>query len=189
MGLIVALILALIGIILLFGLSKDYLSRKPALPLIGYILILTASYCIGSLFIIKDGIKEREQVITSQETLAYQLVPFDFAYSEYEIENTKQIATYYVRFFDEGKFHFYYKTTQNGVDGFAPETIWSYNVFISENYEGSPMITETTTVYNFPITDFERIWIGSDSIASLRTKTIKSYEIYVPTGSIIETTN
>ncbi len=187
MGLIVALILALIGIILLFGLSKDYLSRKPALPAIGYILILTASYCIGSLFIIKDGIKEREQVLTSKETLVYQLVPFNFASSEYEIEHSKSNSSYYIRFFEEDKFHFYFKTNQNGVDGFTPETIRSNNVFISANYEGTPMIIKTTSLYEFPITKFEKVWLSSDSILTLRSKTTILYEIYVPEGSIIET--
>ena len=86
MGLIVTLILAIIGIVLLFGSSNYYLPRKPILPILGFLLILVASYCLGSVFILKDAVKEREQVVASKETLAYQLVPFDFALSEYEME-------------------------------------------------------------------------------------------------------
>ena len=189
MGLIVTLILAVIGIVLLFGNSNYYLPRKPLLPVVGFVLVLVASYCLGSVFILKDAIKEREQVITSKETLAYQLVPFDFALSEYEMEDSNQITRYYVRFFDENKFHFYYKTNQDGIDGFAPETIHSYNIFITENYEGSPMITKTTTVYELPVTKLEELWLSSDAVKNFGRKTITTYEIYVPQGSIIETAN
>lgn len=189
MGLIVTLILAVIGIVLLFGSSNYYLPRRPILPILGFLLILVASYCIGSVFILKDAVKEREQVVTSKETLAYQLVPFDFALSEYEMEDSTQISSYYVRFFDENNFHFYYKTSQDGVDGFMPETIHSYNIFITENYEGSPMITKTTTVYEYPVTRFEELWLSSDAVKNFGRKTITSYEIYVPEGSIIETAN
>lgn len=187
MGLIVALIIAIVGALLLFGSSNYYLPRRPALPVVGFVLILAASYCLGSVFILKDDIKEREQVITSEETLVYQLVPFNFASSEYEIEHSETNSSYYIRFFEEDKFHFYYKTKQNGVDGFTPETIRSNNVFISENYEGTPMVVKTTTLYEFPITKFEKAWLGSNSILTLRSKTIILYEIYVPEGSIIET--
>lgn len=187
MGLIVTLILAVIGIVLLFGSSNYYLPRKPILPILGFLLILVASYCLGSVFILKDAVREREQVVASKETLAYQLVPFDFALSEYEMEDSAQISSYYVRFFDENKFHFYYKTSQDGVDGFTPETIHSYNIFITENYEGSPMITKTTTVYEYPVTKLEELWLSSDAVKNFGRKTITSYEIYVPEGSIIET--
>ncbi len=187
MGILVALILAIVGAVFLFGNSNYYLPQRPALPVIGFLLILVASYCLGSVFILKDDIKEREKVITSQESLAYELVPFNFATSEVEIEHSDNQNSYYIHVYEHDQLHFYYKTKQNGNNGFSPKTIYSNNVFITEDYEGTPLILEITTVYEYPMDKFEKWWLNSSDIYTLRPTTIVKYEIYVPTNSIIET--
>lgn len=189
MGILVALVLAIVAAILLFGSSENYLPRKSALPVIGFVLFLAASYCLGSVFILKDDIKEREKVITSQESLAYELVPFNFATSEVEIERSDSKNSYYIHAYEHDQLHFYYKTKQNGNNGFSPKTIYSNNVFITEDYDGTPLILEITTVYEYPMDKFEKWWLNSSDIYTLRPTTVVKYEIYVPANSIIETFN
>ena len=111
----------------------------------------------------------------------------DLSNSEISI-STK--SSYYVKHSNSNDFYFYYKTTQNGIDGFTNGmfTIGSNDdVFITHLFEGTPTIIVTTTIYEYPISKFEKIWLSTNDISSLQRVTKKLYEIYVPEGSIIET--
>lgn len=185
MGLLVAFAIGIFAIILI-GLGDKSYPRKPALIALGAMMIVFMGFCIGITFTLKDTVLEREKIVTAKNTEAYELVPFEFATSGKEFELSENANSYYIHVFESQYIHFYYKTKQNGVNGYSPETIFSNNVFITDNYEGTPMILKITTTEEFPMDGFEKWWLGKD-IHTLQPQEIVRYEIYVPEGAIIET--
>ena len=110
-------------------------------------------------------IEKREMLQTTEEEFVYELITI-----EANSENTE--------------FYFYYRTEINGIEGFNNKTIPSQNVFIIETNQCKPMIIETLTVYEYEIDAFERWWLDEKYLETFAPKTIQSYEIYVPEGTI-----
>lgn len=193
-----ALVLAVIALFL-FSLNNDNYSGAGRLKLVGLLFFFVACFLISSAFTLKSAIKERERIITTEETARYELLPFriitstpmEIEISDSEILNNAE-PLYYVRRWDANNFGFYYKTIQNGVSGFEPGYITFYSdneVFITDIYEGSPVILKITETSKYPISKFEKFWLSSEEIYSLRATSKTRYEIYVPEDSIIETFN
>lgn len=172
MGTLIGLCLLIIGLNLYFVFEKNIAS---ILVLICFI----ACFCLS--FTMEQQIKERGAIATSQETIEYQLVSL---HEDTAISGSGRRS--YIEISEKTVYHFYYKTQKNGKDGFAPKTITSNEVFIDETYEESaPVILEIRTTYEYQFTKFEKWWVGE--LISLQPYTYVSYEIYVPTGSIVET--
>lgn len=199
MYILLALIMSVSAVSLICFTNDNY-SGAGIQKLIGLFCTLLAGFFIISAFNLKASIKERERIITNTETVTYELLPFKVIFStpmEIEVSDSGNANSseplYYVRRWDENNFGFYYKTIQNNVSGFAPGYITFYSddeVFITDVYEGSPIILEITETYEYPISKFEKFWLCSEEIYTfLRSRTQTRYEIYAPAGSIIETYN
>ena len=121
-----ALVLAVIALFL-FSLNNDNYSGAGRLKLVGLLFFFVACFLISSAFTLKSAIKERERIITTEETARYELLPFriitstpmEIEISDSEILNNAE-PLYYVRRWDANNFGFYYKTIQNCVSGFEP---------------------------------------------------------------------
>ena len=133
---------------------------------------------LGFALITETEIKERDMILISEEKVTYELV---------SLRTDKEIvghgSKYYLHIYENRIFDFYYKSTKNGNEGFEPGTIVADAVFIDETIESSPVIIETIQTYDYSLTPFERFWYS-------KTKTLepvkhKSYDIYVPEGSIL----
>ena len=149
----------------------------------GCILVILAFVTLILTFNMEKGIKARETSMVSEEITEYQLVTLQ---ADDEISGSATRS--YLEISEKTVFHFYYKTSKNGKEGFSPKTISSTDVFISETYEAPPMVREIQTTYAYTYTAFEKWWL-QNLINDLVPYTKTSYEIYVPFGSIIETYN
>ncbi|MBQ8298746.1 MAG: hypothetical protein IJX99_02585 [Clostridia bacterium] len=155
------------------GISKPIV----VLGIFSVILGITALFFTLSM---EGKIRDRGTFVVSKETVEYELVSLQ-ADTEISGSGTRS----YVEISEKTVFHFYYKTTKNGKNGFSPKTITSSDVFIDETYEGAPLIREIFTTYDYRYTKFEKWWL-QDYITGLDPYTKVSYEIYVPAGSIVE---
>ena len=182
MPVIIFLCLIIPGIILCIRSAHHF--RIKRLPMtLGIILILLAFSALVFTFTLEGKIGAREPIMTAEETIEYELVSL-----QADTEIAGNGTRFYLEVSEKTVFHFYYKTTKNGKEGFAPKTITSHNVFISETYETAPIILEINTTYDYPFTEFEKWWF-QEYLHDLNPYTITSYEIYVPAGSIIESYN
>ena len=179
MPVIIFLCLIIPGIVLCIRSAHHYRIKKVQMTL-GIILIFLAFSALIFTFTLEGKIGDREPTIISEETVEYELVSL-----QTDTEISGNGTRFYLEVSEKTVFHFYYKTTKNGKDGFAPKTITSHNVFISETYETAPIIIEINTSYGYPFTEFEKWWF-QEYLHDLNPYTITSYEIYVPAGSIIE---
>lgn len=150
---------------------------------VGIFVALLGFATLSFTFSMVDEIENRGAYAISEEIVEYKLVSLQ-ADTEISGSGTRS----YLEISEKTVFHFYYKTTKNGKEGFSPKTITSSNVFIDETYEGAPFIREIYTTYDYHYTDFEKWWL-QDYLSGLDPYTMVSYEIYVPTGSIVENYN
>lgn len=176
MGILVVIILFAVGLVLLLDCDCDFGCFG---GIFGIILIAVGlAICKSGITSIED-IKAKEKIILSNEiTSTYELVPLDFAIYEKDPESSEKNVSSYLHINNEGDFTFCYKTMQDGVEGFAPETIYSNNVFFPEAYIGNPKIVEITTIYKYHLSGFKRIWLFG--LGMSKEKTSIKYEIYIP---------
>ena len=113
----------------------------------------------------KLDIFERDMVQISQEETVYQLITI-----EPNEENTE--------------FHFYYCTEYEGVEGYDHKTISSENIFVVETNHCKPMIIETATIFKYPLSGFEKWWLGEKYVTNLEEQVTYFYEIYIPEGTL-----
>ena len=182
MPIMIFLALIIPGIILCISSAHHYRIKKVRMTL-GIILLILAFSTLIFTFNIETEISQRTPFVLSEETTTYELVSLQ---TDTEISGTG--SHHYLEISEKTVFNFYYKTTKNGKEGFAPKTIMTTNVFIDETYESAPVILEIKTTYAYPFTEFEEFWFRN-YIHNLDPYTVTSYEIYVPAGSIVETYN
>ncbi len=153
MGILVVILLFIIGVILL--LESDFGCLASLFGLIA--LALCIAICSSGIKTITNIKAEKKVIISEEVTTAYELVPMDFAVYEKDPELSERNASQYIHIGDKAVFTFCYKTTQNGVEGFATESIYSTNAFFPSSYVGNPKILEITTVYKYELSGFQRI--------------------------------
>lgn len=145
---------------------------------LGFVFYIIAALIILCSLITETEIKERDMILISEEKVTYELV---------SLRTDKEIvghgSKYYLHIYENRIFDFYYKSTKNGNEGFEPGTIVADDVFIDETIESSPVIIETIQTYDYSLTPFERFWYSKTT--TLEPVTHKSYDIYVPEGSIL----
>lgn len=194
MYLIVSIILYLIGSFLCIF-TNHRQRRANVLIATGVGCLIYATFVISCAFSLKDNIKQRNFEITETQTI-YELVPIKaLVLSDEQSISTSENGVYkevlyYIEHSVSDNYNFYYKTTQNGVDGFTSGLIIvesNDDIFITTAFEGTPTIIATTEIHEYPISKFERIWLSTNDISSLQSVTKTHYKIYVPEGSIIET--
>ena len=132
--------------------------------LLGLSALFLAFLAFEFTYSMKLDISKRELVQISQEETVYQLITI-----ESNEENTE--------------FHFYYRTEYEGVEGLDHKTISSENIFVVETDHTKPMIIETITHAQLPLSKFEEWWLSKRYVANLEEQTTYFYEIYVPEGT------
>ena len=174
MGLFVLFILFVVG--LAFILDHE---SGCATMLFGLVLIaLCALICYFGQKTTEHIKAEKEIIVSENVTTTYELVPLDFAIYEKDPELSEKNASQYIHLGDNGRFTFCYKTIQDGVEGFASESINSNNAFFPSSYTGNAKILEITTVYKYELSWFQKIWFFGLGLG--KEKSIISYEIYIP---------
>ena len=158
------LIFAIVALFLLVFTNDNYYGSGK-LKLIGLSCVFTACFFFSSGYNLKQNIKARELIVTDSETVTYELMPFKVIFStpmEIEVSDSETIddseTYYYVKRWDANILGFYYKTIKDGISGFEPDYITFYSddeVFITDIYEGSPIIVKSTETWGYPISKFE----------------------------------
>ena len=171
-----------LGIILCISSARHYKIKKIRM-LLGIISLILGFSSMLFTFNLEAKVAERGASMISEEIVEYQLVSL-----QADTAISGNGSRFYLEVSEKTVFHFYYKTTKNGKEGFSPKTITSTDVFIDETYECAPFIREIKTTYDYQYTEFEKWWF-QEYLTSLKPYTQTSYEIYVPTGSIIESYN
>lgn len=147
---------------------------------LGFVFGIIAAFIILCSMSTEKEIKERDMILISEESITYELV---------SLRTDKEIvghgSRYYLHIYENRIFDFYYKSTKNGLEGFEPGTIVTDDVFLAETIECSPVIIETIRTYDYSFTPFEKFWYSGTTDFELVTH--KSYDIYVPEGSILGT--
>ena len=145
---------------------------------LGILCGIIAVFIFFSSITMESEIKERDMILISEETITYELV---------SLRTDKEIvghgSRYYLHIYENRVFDFYYKSTKNGIEGFEPGTIVADDVFIAQTVECPPVIIETIRTYDYSFTPFERFWFSETT--TFEPITHKSYDIYVPEGSIL----
>ena len=176
MGIIVVIILFAIGLTLL-----SYRDSSCFCDILGIIAIVLGFVICKSGLESINNIRNGEKIIISEEVTTYEIVPLDFAIYEKDPELSEKNASGYIHIDDDRRFTFFYKTVQDGVEGFEPETIYSNNVFFPDGYTGNPKIVEITTIHKYPLSGFKKIWLLGSGMSE--EKTSIKYEIYIPENS------
>ncbi len=157
----------LVGIILCIfcARSRNKLKINMLCLILGLAALFISFLTFEFTYSMKLDISKRELLQTAQEETVYQLITI-----EPNKENTE--------------FHFYYRTEYEGAEGFDHKTISSENIFVVETNHTKPMIIETTTLYQYPLSKFEKWWLGERYVESLEKQATYFYEIYVPEGTL-----
>lgn len=161
----ISIFCAIIGLILCFISGRRNHKINYNCLTLGLAMLFIAFFAQLLFNSMRIDIEKREMTQTTEEELVYDLISI-----ESNNENTE--------------FFFYYRTEVNGVEVFDNKTISSENVFIIETNQCRPMVIETLATYEYEIDGFERWWLDEQYLEEFAPKTVQSYEIYVPEGTI-----
>ena len=152
---------------------------------IAILLILVPIILLGYASAREVEIQKRGRNFTFGEENVYELVALT-----YDNQLSEKNKPSYVEVSGKRIFHFYYKVIKNEMECIESRTIESDDVLIIQTNKCKPMVIETIRIYEYELTDFERSWFYESEIAEKFPPEIqKSYEIYVPVGTIVENYN